>query len=173
MVVSKRLPTSITALLPIRIPAGLKKATVPPRALPPADWIWLMTLPLSWIARVRSLGTMRLRTMKSLTAAPLVKVAILPAGRKSIGGPPIALSVGVQVRIALGVVTTIVSVVAVLIWRTAAPAVLTKLPWKAWAPARPAASAAAAEPIRSSARRRRRRRSGFILISRAAAGSSG
>src|SRR3954451_18946992 len=105
-----------------------------------------MIVPLSAIARDGSLGMMRLSTMKVGLLGPLMKVATLPAGRKSIGGPPMAASVGLHSKTALGESTRIVSLVAPVGMRVAAPQVTTWVPWKAWASARPASKAAAALP---------------------------
>ena len=79
------------------------------------------TWPLKTTVRLGSAAMIRLSTAKSELLGPLVNVATWPAGRKSIGPLP-TLSLGVQLRMALGVVTVMVSVVGLVRLRVALPA---------------------------------------------------
>src|SRR3954469_10595005 len=94
---------------------------------------WLMIVPLSAIGRLASTGMIRLRIMKFGLLMPFWKVAMLPAGRKSIGGPPIPASFGFQLTTALGESTRMVSVVGPVVMRVAEPSATAIEPWKAWA----------------------------------------
>ncbi len=106
----------------------------------------------------------------------------MPFGRKSIVPPPCAVSVGVQLIVAVGDPTVIVSVVLVRGVRVTVPEVLPILPRNApvggasWARAGWAASAAAAQENISALRLRLKRREmsdayGVIGSSMARAGS--
>ena len=83
---------------------GCRKRRCRRATVPPAVCSWLMTVPLSAIARLGSLRDDPVEDHEiRLTLMPFWKVATLPAGRKSIGGPPMAPSSGFQSRTALGV----------------------------------------------------------------------
>ena len=78
--VSTRLPTSNTPVAPTIRPPGLEKITVPPVVVPPAPLTSCdRTVPSN---RIGTVERMRFRTTKSGLFTPLVKVAVLPVGRK-------------------------------------------------------------------------------------------
>ena len=100
-----RLPTSNTAVWPTMIPPGLSKMTVPPGPEVPSAGSWrrLSTVPSKWIG---TSAWIRFSTAKLPVLAPLMKVAVRPAGRKTSGLPP---TFGTQRMIALDESRVIVS----------------------------------------------------------------